>query len=419
VQFFESLFSNKRSRCRKLHNLANSVIVLDEAQTLPVPLLRPCLAAIDELARNYGASVVLCTATQPQVRRQDGALLNDKKEAVGLDIPCERELAPKPDRLYAALRRVTVEQLPGKTPDSVIAARFAEQPQMLCIVNSRKHAHALYETIRDMPGAVHLSTLMCPRHRRLVLERLRAKLKAGEPVRLVSTSLIEAGVDIDFPEVWRARAGLDAIIQAAGRCNREGGSQPGRVVVFDPLEQKAPHDLTAFREAAEKVLDKHADDPIAPAAIKNYFAEVYWNKGFKALDAAEVDGYPGILADIGERSEAMTFQFESIATAFRMIEDRLEPIVVPWTSGPDDKDAETLLARIAACERPLRADLRRLQQYVVGIPPKVRGEWLATGILKPVHPALGEAVLKLDNVKAFYDEATGVRIDGGFGDSII
>ncbi len=169
VQFFESLFANRRSRCRKLHNLARSVIILDEAQTLPLPLLRPCLAALDELARNYGASVVLCTATQPAIRCQDGF-------ADGLDIPCDHELAPDPPALYAKLRRAVVEQA-GEVTDEALADRFALAPQMLCIVSTRAHASALFGRIRDLPGAVHLTTLMVPRHRRAVLKQIRTDLK--------------------------------------------------------------------------------------------------------------------------------------------------------------------------------------------------------------------------------------------------
>ncbi len=206
VQFYESLFASRTSRCRKLHNLAGAVIVLDEAQTLPPHLLRPCLAALDELARNYGASVVICTATQPVWRKLDQAL----PAGLGLDIGTERELAPDPDDLYQRLRRVKVE-VQAETSDEDIVCRFAEQPQMLCIVNTRSHARGLFEAIRDLPGAVHLSTLMCPLHRRQVLEDVKARLVDGRPVRLVATSLIEAGVDVDFPEVWRAEAGLDSV----------------------------------------------------------------------------------------------------------------------------------------------------------------------------------------------------------------
>ncbi len=404
VQFFESLFANRTSRCRKLHNLAKSVIVLDEAQTLPIHLLRPCMAALDELQRNYGTSAVLCTATQPALRKLDGF----KK---GFDIGDERELAPNPPRLYAALKRVTIEKR-GSTGDETIAARLAEQAQMLCIVNSRKHARALFDRIRDLPGAAHLTTLMCPRHRRAVLAELRARLAAGEPVRLVATSLIEAGVDIDFPEVWRAAAGIDSIAQAAGRCNREFRLAAGRVVVFEPDETDGkatpPRELLAFWQAARPVLRKH-DDPLTLEAVRDYFAELYWQKGEEALDGALVDAYRGVLPAIRTRAPDLAFPFESIAKAFRLIDDIMEPVVVPWRASANDDEADRILGRIAVMERPLARDLRRLQQYTVTIPKDVRDEWLARGVLRPVHLALGDTLLRFEDL-AHYDPKTGVDI---------
>ena len=404
VQFFESLFAARPSRCRKLHNLAGSVIILDEAQTLPLPLLRPCMAALQELTANYNASAVLCTATQPALRQQDG--FNN-----GFPIDHTRELAPDPKGLYARLKRVKVETLSGPVTDDTIAARFAEQPQgqMLCIVNSRAHARALFEAIRELSGAVHLTTLMCPRHRRTELAKLRQRLKAKQPVRLVSTSLIEAGVDIDFPEVWRAATGLDSIAQAAGRCNREGGLGLGRTVVFEPTEAKPPKELTAFWQAARGVLRRHHDDPLTLDAVWDYFRELYWQKGETAFDTACIDGRAGILAAIAERAPDASFPFSSIAAAFRMIDDVMEPVVVPWRAGADDDDAETVLNRITGTERPSRDDLRRLQQYTVPIPPRARETWLAVGVLRPVHPALGDALLRFHDL-THYDLDTGVRL---------
>jgi CRISPR-associated endonuclease/helicase Cas3 len=407
VQFFESLFAARPSRCRKLHNLAGSVIVLDEAQTLPISVLRPCMAALQELATNYNASAVLCTATQPALRQKDGF-------KNGFSIDDTRELAPDPKELYARLKRVKVEHLPDPVANEAIAARFAEQPQMLCIVNSRAHARALFEAIRELPGAAHVTTLMCPRHRRIELAKLRERLKAEEPVRLVATSLIEAGVDIDFPEVWRAAAALDSIAQAAGRCNREGGPVLGRVVVFEPAEAKPPRELTAFWQAARPVLRRH-DDPLTLDAVSHYFRELYWQRGDAdaAFDATQIDGRPGILPAIAERAPDGSFPFAAIAAAFRMIDDVMEPVVVPWRAGADDDDAESVLSRIAAMDRPLAWDLRRLQQYTVPIPPKARDVWLAAGVLRPVHPALGDALLRFDNLD-YYDPQTGVQLDPGF-----
>ncbi|MFT0861437.1 CRISPR-associated helicase Cas3' [Ancylobacter sp. G4_0304] len=417
VQFFESLFANRTSRCRKLHNIAGSVVVLDEVQMLPLPLLLPSLAAIDQLARNYRASVVLCTATQPALRQVDGALLDKARRPIGLDLPPEREMAPDPAALYAALKRVAVERFETPIADDVIAARFAEQPQMLCIVNTRRHARVLFDSIRSLPGAVHLSTQMCARHRRLVLADLRAKLEAREPVRLVATSLIEAGVDISFPEVWRAATGIDAIAQAAGRCNREGELRDaedrprlGRVVVFKPAAGHLQHDIKLRWQAAQPVLNKHAD-PLGLDAVKHYFAELYWQKGDAAevFDAAKVGAYRGILPAIADSASSLDFPFRSIAEAFRMIDEVMEPVVVPWKVDADDKDAENLLASIAAQELPRTADLRRLQQYVVPIPKTARDEWLLRGVLRPVHPGLGDAMLTFTDL-ALYLPETGVDL---------
>lgn len=407
VQFFESLFANRTSRCRKLHNIAGSVVILDEAQTLPLPLLRPCMAALDELARNYRTSVVLCTATQPALRRIDG--FGDG----AFEIDETRELAPDPKRLYAALKRVQVERLPDAVPDETITARFAEVRQMLCIVNSRGHAQRLLAAIRTLPGAACLTTLMCPRHRRMVLDRLRERLADGEPVRLVATSLIEAGVDIDLPEVWRAAAGLSSIAQAAGRCNREGKMQSGRVVVFEPADAKPPRDLRQPWEAAVQALRRH-DDPLTLDAIRDYFRELYWSRGkdrdLHAFDSATVGEQRGILPALAERAVKGDFPYASIAAGFRMIESTMEPVIVPWRVDPSDEDAEELLRTIALSERPRRDDLRRLQQYVAALPRNVRDEWLARGVLRPVHPALGEAMLRFEDL-SHYDPDTGVRLD--------
>jgi CRISPR-associated endonuclease/helicase Cas3 len=281
VQFFESLFAARPSACRKLHNLAKSVIIFDEAQTLPLPLLRPCMAAIETLATGYGASVVLCTATQPALGKQDGFTHGGLENV--------RELAPDPQGLYSKLKRVRVEIAPVPVGDEALATQLRAQDQVLCIVNSRTHARDLYAQIRDAPGARHLTTLMCPLHRRATLAEIRRELKDEKPVRLIATSLIEAGVDIDFPAVWRAMTGLDSIAQAAGRCNREGSRDDGVVHVFRPDDaegHKPPPALEQLAAAAAEVLRAHGGDPLGLEAIKAYFGLVYWSKGPDQLDAA-------------------------------------------------------------------------------------------------------------------------------------
>ena len=405
VQFFESLYAARTSRCRKLHNLAGSVIVLDEAQTMPLRLLQPCLAALDELCLNYRASAVLCTATQPAVRVQDGF-------RSGLDIPTGRELAPDPASLYARLRRVRVEVLPGSTSDTTLTDRFAQAQQMLCIVNKRAHAAALFAGIREMDGAAHLTTLMCPAHRRAVLARVRQRLADGLAVRLVSTSLIEAGVDISFPEVWRAIAGLDSIAQAAGRCNREGLMRElGRTVVFEPADHPPPREVKLLAGVSAGVLARF-DDPLDLAAVHEYFRQLYWTRGLDAFDDAALDGkrFP-ILREIAETAPGFGYPFSKIARAFRMIDDAMDAVIVPWRGeGGADMTAPDLLRRIAAMPRPRMDDLRQLQQYTVPVPPKVRDYWLAAGALQPVHPALGSALLTF-NDESLYDPQTGVRIE--------
>ena len=407
VQFFESLFARRTSRCRKLHNLVGSVIVLDEAQTLPTNLLLPCLAALEELATNYGATIVLCTATQPAVRRQDAALM-DKASGInrGVDIEADRELAPRPHELYDELRRVQVEIRDGTTSDEVVAARFAAQPRMLCIVGSRAHARELFERIKTLDGAFHLTTCMCPAHRRTVLADLKARLKTKAPVRLVATSLIEAGVDISFPEVWRARAGIDQIAQAAGRCNREGELLPalGRVVVFEPADHTAPRALTVSRQAAAGVLRDHAGDPLGLDAVSAYFRQLYFQKGLEALDSVEVEGLPGILAALRRNATGLGFPFRGIAEAFRMIDEAMVPVVVPWNN-----DAIAVLERLEKDKDVARGDLRRIQQYTVGIPRKARDGWLKDGEIRPVRAAFDDALLRFRS-DSLYQPRTGIDL---------
>ena len=265
VQFFESLFAAKPSQCRKLHRIAGSVVVLDEAQTMPLKLLRPCVAAIDELARNYRASVVLCTATQP-------ALTAPAFEGGLAEV---RELAPDPEQLFKQLERVRVRHL-GALDDEALAEHMRSRDQVLCIVNNRRHARAVYQAMADLPGARHLTTLMCARHRSEVLAEVRQLLKDGKPCRLVSTSLIEAGVDVDFPTVLRAEAGLDSIAQAAGRCNREGRSEreSSEVLVFLPEnpDWAPPPELRQYAQSAREVLRQFEADPLCPRRSSVIFA---------------------------------------------------------------------------------------------------------------------------------------------------
>ena len=399
VQFFESLFDNRPSRCRKLHNIANSVVILDEAQTLPLQYLRPCVAALDELARNWRTSVVLCTATQPALAQSDGFVGGFEDM---------RELAPEPKRLYRTLKRTRVSH-EGQLDDAALAERLHKSPQALCIVNTLRHARELFERMACAEGAAHLTTLMCARHRREKLDFVRDRLRNGAPVRLIATSLVEAGVDLDFRVVWRAEAGLESIIQAAGRCNREGHAEMGDVFVFKPSDEeghKPPPEVGQFADAARGVMQTHLDDPMSLDAIDDYFRKLYWFiKGDDALDAKN------ILRLLRERARSLDFPFETIAGEFRLIETAMAPIIVPW-SGADGRDntAERLLEELRWVEHPGRI-ARQLQPYVVQAPPRVRTALVDAGAAEVVRKAdFDHQFVVLSNVDLYRSE-TGLIWD--------
>jgi CRISPR-associated endonuclease/helicase Cas3 len=401
VQFFESLFADRPSRCRKLHAIAGSVVVLDEAQTLPPALLRPCVAAIDELALNYRTSVVLCTATQPALRREDGFV--DGLDGV-------RELVDDPPALYRRLQRVRVSDI-GSCDDESLAQRLRERPQVLCIVNSRRHARALYERIADCAGAVHLSTLMHARHRSTVLSDVRRRLRDGEPCRVVSTSLIEAGVDVDFPCVLRAEAGLDAIAQAAGRCNREGRRpvESSEVLVFSSPEHTPPHELARYAQAYRTTARHHARDLLGLDAVRAYFQEMYWQKGDNGLDQK------GLLALV-KHCRHDNLPFETLAAGFRMIDSPLKPVIVPFEVTADgcvvpDAIAQQALAALEAGgpKNPVGVVARALQPYLVQLPESALDALRKYGAVQAVHPERfgDEQFLRL-MLPAHYDPRFGV-----------
>lgn len=383
VQFFESLFADRPSRCRKLHNIAGSVIILDEAQTLPLKLLRPCMTVIDELALNYRCSPVLCTATQPalQAPQFKGGLQG------------VRELAPNPPQLFQQLARVQIRQV-GILSDEALQQQMAAREQVLCIVNNRRHARALYESIAGLEGARHLTTLMCARHRSEVLAEVRQRLRDGLPCRLVATSLIEAGVDVDFPCVLRAEAGLDSIAQAAGRCNREGkrALEASEVLVFqtENPDWKAPQELQQFAQAAREVLRNTSGDPLAPDAITRYFQQLYWQKGERELDKAD------LLAQI-ESQRLEGIPFEMLADKFRMIDSVQCPVIIPF-----DEIAEAALNALEFADGCGEL-ARQLQSYIVQLPRQGYEALLKVGAIQPVAPErYGEQFMQLVNPDLYH-----------------
>lgn len=391
VQFFESLFAARPSQCRKLHHIAGSVVVLDEAQTMPLKLLRPCVAAIDELARNYRTSVVLCTATQPAL---------EAPAFVG-GLTGVRELAPEPTLLFQQLERVRVRHL-GTLDDAALAGHLREREQVLCIVNNRRHARAVYEAMADLPGARHLTTLMCAKHRSEVLTEVRQLLKAGQPCRVVSTSLIEAGVDVDFPTVLRAEAGLDSIAQAAGRCNREGrrSRDASDVLVFANANEDwaPPPELTQYAQAAREVLRQCEGSPLAPEAIARYFALLYWQKGGEELD---VPGLMGLL----KASRPDSLPMETLATKFRMIDSVQMPVIVPY-----DDEARKALNALKFAEGSVGL-ARKLQPYVVQLPKQGFDALYQAGAIAPMEPEKwGEQFMELVHPD-IYDSRFGLHWD--------
>lgn len=375
VQLFESLFANHPSRCRKLHNLANAVIILDEAQTIPLPVLRPCVAALDELVRNYGCSVVLCTATQP-------ALAAPRFKG-GFDLSKDAELAPNPAALAQKLRRVTLDVRSKPLADTELAAEIAAAKQALVIVNSRKHALDLYRAAKaaDLTDIIHLTTRQTAADRRRILAAIRDDLKAGRPCRVVATSLVEAGVDLDFPLVWRAEAGLDQIAQAAGRCNREGRRPVADsiVTVFRPTEAKPPSEFRPFIEAMQRVIPHH-DDLLSPEAIQRYFNEVYWQRGEKHLDQITVRASDGsaekmsVLDAFLIGTNTLDFPYRAVAEGFRLIEGGMEPVIVAAEDEP-----RSIIARLRAGTISVGAAARRLQNFIVQVPPAWRRKLIANG----------------------------------------
>lgn len=392
VQFFESLFAARPSQCRKLHNIAGSVVILDEAQTLPLKLLRPAVAAIDELARNYRSSVVLCTATQPA--------LDEAHLSGGLQSAAVRELAPDPAELFRRLDRVRIRHV-GEMNDEALSEALCAREQVLCIVNNRRHARALYQALADLSGAYHLTTLMCAKHRSKVLAEIRIRLQRGEPCRLVSTSLIEAGVDISFPNVYRAEAGLDSVAQAAGRCNRNGewATENSEVRVFATANEDwaPPPELRQFAQATREVLrqPQYRDDPLAPPSIEAYFRQLYWQKGDEELDAH------GLLA-LCARSRIDSLPLETLAAKFRMIDSVQMPVIVPF-----DDEARGHIEGLRYAEKS-GGLARKLQPYLVQLPRQGFEALRKVGAIQPIAPEKwGEQFMELVN-RDLYSAEFGV-----------
>lgn len=425
VQLFESLFARKTSRCRKLHRLANSVLVLDEAQLLPVEFLQPVVDVLRLLVQDHGVTVVLCTATQPTLTEQrhfgGRGLRGYAPGEVTAIIDDEASLS-------AALQRVRVH-LPAdlRTPQpwAQTADALAQHEAVLAIVSRRADAHELYAQLRQREGACglwHLSALMCPQHRSEVIADIKAALaqrrealargEPAEPVRVVSTQLVEAGVDLDFPVVYRALAGLDSIAQAAGRCNREGRLARGEVHVFIP--PKAPP-AGLMRNAASVTLRvwdglTDTDDPLALARLSQYFRLLYGDA--PALDRAGI--CDALRLEIDTIDQALAVRFRDAAEAFKLIDNEdAATVIVRWHS-PRCRDDVNVMIRMLERDGPERWLMRKLQRYGVTIYQHDLKRLLACGDVRELVGVPGLYVQTESDV--FYDPVLGVRVDGAPGD---
>lgn len=390
VQLLESLHANAPSRCRKLHNIANSVVILDESQTIPASLLEPTLDTLRVLVAGFGVTLVSCTATQPALAQRTDAL---GRTLSGLGVM--RPIIPDPAPLFADLDRVTVtwpSDLGTALPWSALADIIRSEPHILVIVHRRQDAYDLARLAGD--DCLHLSALMLPDHRRQVLDEVRRRLRIGEPCRVVATQLVEAGVDLDFPVVYRALAGLDALAQAAGRCNREGrlGHRGGRFVVFVAPSAPPRGILASAADTAAGILRGGAVDLADPHTYPRFYGQLY--------DSVATDGQG--LADVRKNRD-----FPEIARRYRLIDDGGQiPVVVDWSRLPN-----AIAAAIQRLEEGHAdaGDFRLIRRASVQMPKRIAADWLSSRVLHlpPNHPM---PILATRDWTSLYDDRFGLCI---------
>ena len=363
VQFFESLYAAKPSRCRKLHNIINSVVILDEAQLLPPELLTPCVDVMNDLVRNYGVTLVLATATQPALPK--------------LDPPVE--IIPKEMNLYERLKRTDIkfpESLQDTTDWSLLAKRLQEHAQVLCVVNTRRDCHDLFKLMPE--GTMHLSALMCGAHRSAVIRLIRWRLRKGLPTRVISTQLIEAGVDIDFPVVYRALAGIDSIAQAAGRCNREGKlndtGRSGEVHVF-VSPKSAPRGLLLKGENTTRELCALPEFSLYKPDIFSRYFQLFYSR----VNDMGSQFHDLLIKDV---NPTLYFQFRTAAGQFKLIKDDDQRTVIV-RYGRQEKLLKTL--RIVG---PTRDVMRRLQRYCVHLPVRMVEKMKFDGLIEEMRDGI-------------------------------
>lgn len=410
VQLFESLFAARTSACRKLHNVVDSVVILDEAQMLPPEFLKPIVSTIKGLTKLFGVSVVLCTATQPALEGHigDRAGMHGSGGFQGLE--GVRELIPHRDALATSLRRVRIETRGSLNQPSTweeIAADLRELDQALCVVNTRRDCRELHALLPE--GTIHLSALMCGEHRSDVIADIKRRLSAGVPTRVVSTQLVEAGVDVDFPVVYRAMAGLDSIAQAGGRCNREGrlpDGQMGRVVVFAPPRRAPPGLLRKGEDAALEMFRCHPElvGTLSPEAFKRYFETFY--RRVTTFDAPQVYDYLARDSD----SRDFRFQFRTAAARFRLIDNAGQKSVIVWHASRRF-DSRSLIEQLQRFG-PTRKLMRRLQRCTINVPERAWSQLKDQGAIIELRGPEGPLELWAQALPGLYDETFGLRLEG-------
>lgn len=402
VQFFESLFSSKPAKCRKVHSIANSVIVMDEVQALPEGFLSPILSAIDTLSEAFHCSILCCSATQP-VYDED---LNSPDDGSDYYTPLDTrgDLVPREVKYFVPFDRVDYHLEPQTVTSQELADRLAAEHSVLCVLNSRKDAGQVYRALRDLPQVnayevIHLSRSMCSAHLRRAIETIKVRMREGKPTKVISTQLIEAGVDLDFPCVWRAHSGLGSIIQAGGRCNREGKMERrGQVFVFSLADGSRPFGNIARGCNATKILlhklSNKITDPTDPEVIAKYY-RLY----FKDIPDFDTEG---IEKDLTEDPEDINF--ESAAERFKLIDDEgTFPVIVPYM-----EEGKALVRKIRNPEILTREDYHRMQEYSVSLRQGDYSTLLGHGNIEQIP--WGEDFISVLVDDECYDSVAGVVI---------
>ena len=387
VQFFESLFANKSSRCRKLHNIANSVIIFDEAQMLPTDYMKPCIAMMEELVGNFRSSIVLCTATQPALTP-----FFQRKLPV-------TELCPRVEEQFCFFERVTFKNI-GTVSEDELIEKLEQEEQALCIVNTKKRAQRIYQKMKG-EGVFHLSTTMYPKHRRRILEKIRKLVKDGQKCILISTSLVEAGVDLDFRAVYRQLAGVDSMIQAAGRCNREGKRDVAESFAYIfQFEEKEYVPGQQLQIDVSKMLISGNEDISSLHGIEKYFEALYRFRG-QSLDKKK----------ILEEFKGKRYNFAKAAQEFKMIEENTWTVFVSREEG-----AEELLQQIK-CQGYTKAGVRKAGQYCVQLYENDIQKLQGAGMLRPISEDIENFFELVD--KEQYTEEIGLNLGIESGMAVI